>query len=195
MVTDKAQDFEDKVNNGDLLFFTGNTFGEKSIRWYHKSYWSHCSFVFRDIDKNTGLDTAFVLESDLGQHHRDGPRVTRLTDKLKNWKGLSIIAWRKYKGSPIKKDDILAIATDYYTQNYTFDRSMYSWFFSNYPESSLYKKTKDPKAMFCSELIADVLQRLNVLDKQYISSWYTPETFYSWNVDIYEDPIHIDFKK
>lgn len=187
------EEFIEATTNGDLLFFTGTTFGEKSIRWYHGSDWSHCSFVFRDTDTKTGIDTAFILESDLGQGHIDGPRVTRLKDKLKNWKGPSLLAYRKYKGPLIKKEDILEIATDYYNQKYTFDRSMYSWFFSEYPESSIYKKLKDPKALFCSELIADVLQRLKLLGHDYIPCWYTPEYFYGWKTSLYENPLHLNF--
>jgi hypothetical protein len=178
--TATKSDLLSNVDNGDILFFAGTTFGEKSIKWYHKSEWNHCCFVFRDVDETTGLDTPFILESDLGQRHRDGPRVMKLEEKLKLWKGHHIGMWRKYIfADRPNKYDILKIATNYFTGDFGFDKSMYSWFFSGNPESKIFKSLKDPKKIFCSELVASTLQDLNILDKEKIPAWYSPQHFAS----------------
>ena len=62
---------------------------------------------------------------------------------------------------------------------YSFDKSMVSWIFSGHPESALYLYFKPPKTLFCSELVAFVLQTLGILEKDHSPTWYTPENFAS----------------
>lgn len=192
-----VEDILNNSKNGDLLFLSGSTHGEKAIRWYHSSQWSHCSFIFRDVDENTGKDIAYIFESDLGQGSKDGPRVMRLKDKLDRWKGENIIAWKKYNGD-IKTYDILKIATFYHINNYDFDNKMYSWFFSSNPNSFFYKYVKDEKKVFCSELVADVLQKLGIISKDHTPSWYTPKDIFEYPFKYpknYSKEYYIELKK
>jgi hypothetical protein len=163
------------ANNGDLIFLSGDTFGEKTIRRYHSSLFSHCCLVVRDKDhKNNNMDTAFILESDLGQGYKNGPRILRLQDKLDRWKGLRWCAWKKFTGPERPStEDILKIARKYL--KYDMDLSMASWVFSNYPNSFLFKYLKPEKSVFCSELVSEVLEKLGILKLEGISTSYSPE--------------------
>jgi hypothetical protein len=194
------EDFLRDVNTGDLLFFSGTTFSEKSIKWCHGSRWNHCSIVLRDLDRDRGEgeghDIPFIFESDVGQGYKDGPRVMRLEDKLKRWKGDKILGWRRYMGgaSPTEvKDKILEVATQFYREGYSFDNTFYSWFLSG---STLFKLVKDPKKVFCSELVADTLQKAGILLADHPPCWYTPEYFFSKvesEKGMYGVPYYVDF--
>jgi hypothetical protein len=165
---------------GDLLFFAGYTFAERSIRRYHNSYYNHCCLIFRDLDEH-GKDIPYIFESDLGQGYREGPRVMKLVDKLARWKGMPYVCWRKYippnhdeKLRPTG-EDVRNIAQNYI--KYDFDKSMVGWLFSKYPDSRLYKYFKPPKSVFCSEMVALTLQKLGILPDDYIPGYFTPEDF------------------
>lgn len=175
------EDFLRDVNTGDLLFFSGATFSEKSIKWCHGSNWNHCAIVLRDRDLLNGEDTPFIFESDIGQGYKDGPRVMRLDDKLKRWKGDKILGWRRYMGEGITSKDsirakILEVATKCYKEGYGFDNTFYSWFLSS---SDFFKLVKDPRKVFCSEIVADTLHQIGILSSDHPPCWYTPEYFFS----------------
>ena len=161
------------VGNGDLLFLSGNTFAEKVIKFWHNSYYSHVALIFEEDN------TLFVWESDVGQGTKDGPRIIKLIDKLNRWKGDKIGMIRKYQSYdfqiPPSTKHILDIATNYVNRG--MDTSMISWFFSNFPNSYIFQYLKRNKDMFCSELVAETLQHLEIIkcDKNPVS--YTPQDF------------------
>lgn len=177
------------VDNGDLIFLAGETQGEKTIRFFHNSYYSHMCLVFRDgvensVDgANTLENTIFVWESDLGQRYKDGPRVMRLSEKLDRWKGMKIGMIKKYIPPDAlgmdrpRTADILSIAQSYLSENIDMDISMASWFFSRWPDSFLFGLVKDGKKVFCSELIADTFQKLGIMSRKRHPAWYSPEDF------------------
>lgn len=179
---------EDLISNsktGDLLFFSGYTFAERSIRCYHNSFYNHCCLIFRDLDED-GKDIPYIFESDLGQGYREGPRVMKLKDKLSRWRGMKYVCWRKYV--PPNHDETLRptgqnvrdVAQQYLSHD--FDRSMASWVFSGTPDGGLYKYFKPPNSVFCSEMVAITLQELGILSKDHIPGWYTPEDFAGVNL-------------
>lgn len=180
---DNIEDLLKNVENGDLIFLSGDTQGERAIRMAHNSYYSHVGFLF--VDKRGAIDstpknTVFIWESDLGQGYRDGPRIMRLWDKLSRWKGCKIGMIRKYSSffHRPKTEEILNVAKPILDANIGMDISMTSWFFSDYPESKIFKFLKDDK-VFCSGLVAFTLQKLGIMDYRKHPSWYTPENFAS----------------
>lgn len=169
----------EKADNGDLLFFSGDTIGEKAIKVYTGSCYTHVAFVFRDLDEEQTppVEVAFIWEADLGQGYRDGARVMRLSDKLKRWKGRPVIGWRKSKERPDKQSILKSI-----NQNVKLDMdsSMVAWIFPF---------LKQPNKVFCSELVALTLQDLGMLGKTRPSS-FSPKDFALWQ-DGYEEMVHV----
>jgi hypothetical protein len=181
-----------KIQNGDLLFFAGTSQGERTIRFFHNSYFSHVCMVFRDergLDKPSPENSIFVWEADLGQKYKDGPRIMRLSEKLNRWKGFKIGMWMRYIPRDVfgmdrpKTEDILNIAQEYLNLDKEMDMLMASWFFSRWPESSIFKFLKGNK-VFCSELVVDTLQKLGIVDKIRHASWYSPESFVRGSVPV-----------
>lgn len=170
-----AKELLGKVQNGDLLFFAGTSQGEKVIRFFHNSYYSHMCMAFYDpngaID-STPENTIFIWEADLGQRYKDGPRIMRLSEKLNRWKGSKIGMWMRYIPSdPLgierpPASEILRIAQEYLDAEIEMDVAMASWFFSRWPESFIFSKLKGKKKVFCSELVVDTLQKLGIVAKE-----------------------------
>lgn len=188
------EDLLNSVNNGDLIFLAGETQGERTIRFFHNSYYSHMFLVFRDSPPDgvpdTPENTVFVWEADVGQGYKDGPRIMRLSEKLDRWKGMKIGMFKRYippdafgADRPTTKD-ILDIAQSYLSENMDMDMVMASWFFSRWPDGFLFKLFKNQKKVFCSELVVDTLQKLGIMSKERHPSWYSPEDFVRGKVPI-----------
>ena len=190
------------ATNGDVIFLSGNTYAEKSIRWHTSSCFSHMALIIREKDedlleaeKETSPDglTAFVWEADIGQGYKKGPRVMRLRDKLKRWKGSKVGMWKRYVSfeTPSSKE-ILEQATKMVDR--TMDNSMVSWFFADYPNSSLFNFFKGKGKVYCSELVAETLQNIGIMEKDHHPGWYSPESFASDAVKlkrgVYSTPLY-----
>ena len=149
-----------EVDNGDIIFFTGTTFGEKSCKWFIGSIFSHIGFLFREKHPTTQEDIVYIFECDLGQVSKEGVRIMSLKDKLSRYPGLRIGAIKKLivaEGNERPKlYDILGLVKKY--ENIKFDHKIITWWVSNYPK--IYNIFKNPETMFCSELVAGVYQDL-----------------------------------
>lgn len=178
LATLTKEEILNSVDNGDLLFLSGNTFAEKVIKFWHSSYYTHVAIIFKDergVKTPTRENTLFVWESDVGQRTKDGPRIMKLVDKLDRWKGDKIGMIRKFHGIKPSTFDIVEIAKQYVDRGMDID--MISWFFSSFPESRIFKHLKSDKRMFCSELVAETLQNLGILKKDKHPASYTPQDF------------------
>lgn len=146
--------FIEEVGNGDLIFFCGDTPGERTCRWCTGSMFSHVGMLFKEYDTESENDVIYIWESDLGQKTKDGPRVIRLIDKLKKYHGQSYFMWRKLKGKAERPStkNIMEVVAKY--KNYEFDDKMLSWWVTNPLLFFLHDMVKDEKKIFCSELIA-----------------------------------------
>lgn len=167
-----------EVDNGDIIFFSGTTFGEKTCKWFIGSIFSHIGFLFREKHPVTQEDIVYIFECDLGQISKDGVRIMSLKDKLSRYPGLRIGAIKKlivsgYKERP-KLYDILGLVKKY--ENVKFDNKIITWWVSNY--SKIYNTFKNSETMFCSELVSVVYQDLGILKKNKPAAWYNPEDFH-----------------
>lgn len=153
---------------GDLIFLSGDTQGEKVIRWLTGNPYTHVAIVIVE----NGI--VYLFEADIGQKYRDGPRVIALADKLKRYHGFRVCAYRPIN-KPIENSKILKLVDNYV--NLELDDKMTTWAVADYP--LLYDFFKDDSKIFCSEIVADVLQKLGVLKYDHIPAWYSPKYFYS----------------
>ena len=80
-VVDEAARVLAEADTGDLIFFSGTSFGERSIKLYSRSVWTHVGIVFRDPDGDSS-SKLFLAEADVGQRKKDGPRVILLSEKF-----------------------------------------------------------------------------------------------------------------
>lgn len=135
-------ELKDYLETGDLLLFSGNTTGEKAIKTYTLSDFSHISLIIRSEKGNQ----IWLWESDIGQHHKDGPRAITLENKLKKWKGDNIVRVCK-TGLKIDPTKLNTLIQNILPQSMDYD--MLSWMFG--------KSYKPPQTWFCSELVVYTL--------------------------------------
>lgn len=170
-------------NNGDLVFFCGDTKGERTCRWCTGSIFSHVALLFREIHPETKENILYVWEADVGQKYKRGPRIMKLEDKLKRYHGYPYLMWRKLrvdKGQTLPKTENIMRVVERY-KHLEFDDNMMSWWFSG---SSAYHLMKDKNTVFCSELIALTFQSIDIsmMDTTYLPAYYSPGTFASHNI-------------
>lgn len=181
------QDLYDNAKNGDLIFFSGNTKGERTCRWCTGSMFSHVGILFREIHEDTGEDILYIWDSDIGQKTKDGPRVMVLKDKINRYKGYPFVMWRKlkvqYESERPTTENFLDVISKY--KNYDFDNKIISWWVSNFHILHEIVKSFSRHTLFCSELIALTMQHesINILNKYRKGAWYSPASFYSKNID------------
>jgi len=74
---------------GDIIGFSGKTFGEKAIMWYWKG--DDSVFEFEKDVNHVGVvvggENKLLYEADIGQGEQEGVRLINLRKKLELWKG------------------------------------------------------------------------------------------------------------
>ncbi len=186
-----VDDLLQNANNGDLVFMSGDSRGERVCRWFSGSMYSHVGMLFREIHPATGEDVLYIWDADIGQGYRNGPRVMKLQDKLDKYKGFKYLLWTPLIGERPTTENIMKIVAKY--KDYGFDDWMLSWIHPIF-------KSKESKDVFCSELIALTMQELDMLATQYRATSYSPASFLE-NVKglhekyIYSDGMYVKFEE
>lgn len=157
------EELEKCGNNGDLIFLSGKTKGENICKSVANSKYSHVGMLFREISPFTNEDILYIWDSDLGQNTKDGPRVQVLKDKLKLYKGEKICMWRQLSGKRPSTENILEVIKKY--MDGEMDKNMLSYFMGIFKEKNKY---------FCSELIAETLKNLGIMENIKKSYKYLP---------------------
>ena len=134
-----------EADTGDLIFFSGTSFGERSIKLYSRSVWTHVGIVFRDDDSEGDQSKLFLAEADVGQRKKDGPRVILLSEKFEAFRrrcstpGEKItVGWKKWSRGPRPDPKkIMAEVQKLFTRS--MDLNMGCWIFARWPDSRCYK--------------------------------------------------------
>lgn len=155
----QKQEITPIYRTGDLLFLSGKTYGESFIKWYMNFPFSHVAMI---IVEN---DIVYLWEIDVGQQTKKGARVIELSKKKQLWKGWRIGGYCKYNGPDIHADEIDPIVFKYI--DYGIDTKLLSYFFGSKGQK---------KEMFCSQLIAQTLIDLNIIENDSIASSYSPKS-------------------
>ena len=170
-----------EADNGDILLWSSNT---KIIQYASDCPFTHISMVFRDYDKgSSGPKCLYCWEADLGQKYRSGPRIIRLRDKLERYKGSPIMGWKALsKGGRPTSDQLLKIASSYL--DYTMDIYILGirWLISRVlmvtpcggGKVQKFLHSKIFEQVVCSELIAETLQQIGILEYDPPASQYAP---------------------
>lgn len=173
------EDIKKNLNTTDLIFFCGETYNEKAIRWVTGCNFSHVGMIV----KHPKTEELFLWEADIGQGEKKGPRLINLKQKLNRYKGSRVAAWIKV--TPAQKiyiQDIVSIISR--NKNKKMQQRMYTWFLSNFPNSRLFNILNDENKVFCSELVADTYQRLALIKGDKPPSYYAPKDFFNRKVEL-----------
>jgi len=161
------QDILTEAKTGDIIFTSGNSFGEKGIRWCTNCPFSHVAMIIRE----EGIQ--YLWEADLGQGSKRGPRVIKLVDKLHRYSGFKIGVWKKLRCKRPLTSDVLKCVEKF--KNLEFDDLLLTWFVTYfYP---LYRTVKRDEHVFCSELIVMTMQELGMMGKDIVPASIIPADF------------------
>lgn len=191
------------INNGDLIFITGENKGERSCRWFTNSEYCHVGMLFNEYSSETNEMICYVIDCDLGgKHHKNGVRITSLKDKLSRKNLNKTVCIRRLVNfsvpttlvgntdttiNSVFDSDFNQIGSNrvitsetimYFYRKYShvkFDKKMLSWFLTGMPV--LYDMVHSPDRMFCSEFMSILLEELGVIIKDKPSAWYSPNYF------------------
>lgn len=168
------------VRNGDLIFLSGTTGGEKTCRWLTGSPFSHVGIVFREYHQTKGKDVCYVLECDIGSHHSDGIRIIKLKDKLKRRDQNDIVGYRRLSGSRLLRSDNFVGVFEKYRDKFSFDTNMSAWMWGSSTKVSCNTYHLKRKKMFCSEFACFALEALGICTFNNAYYSYSPHDLTGW---------------
>ena len=168
----------DTLDTGDLLLYSGVGPVSMSIRLVTRSKWSHIGVVVRPKD----FDMVCVLQSTtlskvkdtVSNREIEGVQINLLSDSLDSYKGA--VAVRKLNVE--RTDDMRNTISDfrrevhgrpYEERKMELLKSAYDFFGGANEE--------DLSSLFCSELVAELYQRIGLLDEDKPSNEYIPKDF------------------
>ncbi len=178
----KFRSLKPKPQTGDLLFLSGASFSEKAIKTWIGCPFSHVAMVVRDDD-----GTKYLMEADVGQGYREGPRMIPLSEKLHRWKGNRVGFIRRLvnDGQRPSKESLLAILHP--LLSVPMDMSMLTW-----ATADLFPH-RIGEGMFCSELVALLMQGTGLLGTDKPPWWYSPSFLLDALADSYDSGYYFSF--
>ena len=178
-------DIRTSLNTGDIVLFSGSGVISKTIQYFSRSFWSHIGMVIRDSEwdmlllwESTTLSKVKDVES---RGQRQGVAIRPMSDRLRDYP-VGKVAFRKLQNITITgemKQALIAFRNEIKGRNY--EESKVELMRSAY-DGFLGKNEEDLSSVFCSELVAEALQRIGVLKEHderggYPSNEYTPADF------------------
>jgi hypothetical protein len=166
-----------RAQSGDIVLFAGKGLVSATIRFFTRSRWSHVGVVLRAA----GSDELLLLEStvtdesadiDLGVSVR-GVQLVRLADKLATYEGSVALRRLELEARP----DGLDVALQEFAALWRYRG--YKSFTATLLLDLLSGNRRPARVhrVFCSELVAEVYKRLDVLPRAARSSRFVPGDF------------------
>jgi len=184
---DRQKNLAQEFRTGDIIIFSGHGTVSDVIKLFTKSKWSHVGMAIRN-----GTDNLYILEattlSDVNDVVDDvakkGVQLVPLRDRLNKYDG--DISIKHLQGAVLGNNDSSALKAFMLEVE---DRP-YEQHIVDLAKAALARKVPkdgmfhdmlhnegDLSSLFCSELIAEAYQRLNILNNTEPSDYYLPKDF------------------
>jgi hypothetical protein len=169
----------DNLQTGDIVLFDGRGFISRLIQIGSGSRWSHVGMIIRTRD----LDLVLVWESTGLSKSRDvrdgtvkkGVQLVTLSSRIETVKGS--IAVRHYDG--IFTDEQLEVFAEFRKdmRDLPYERNLLELILSLFDFSWLRPNKPSLSSVFCSELVAEALKRLDMMTDEHPSNEFVPADF------------------
>lgn len=186
-ILDRQKKIEDEFRTGDIIIFSGHGAISDVIKLFTKSKWSHVGIAIRN-----GTDNLYILESTTLNDVKDvvdnvakkGVQLVPLRDRLNKYDG--DISIRHLQGAVMGNNDSNALKAfmleieDRPYEEHVIDlvkAIMERYVAKDGKLHDILHNSEDTSSLFCSELIAEAYQRLNILNKTEPSDYYLPKDF------------------
>lgn len=174
----KYDELRGQLKTGDVVLFSGKGLISKGIQWITGSKWSHIGIVLRLDD----LDQVVLWESTTLSKTKDlisgklvsGVQLVSLSRRLASYKGdVAVRTLGGYTWLP-EADKVLAdVRKEFEGRPYELSK----WELVKSAMDLFCHNKEDTSSLFCSELVAEVYQRLHLLSEYKPSNEYTPADF------------------
>jgi hypothetical protein len=172
------ENIRDTLDTGDLLLYSGVGPVSMSIRLVTRSKWSHIGVVIRPKD----FDMVCVLQSTTLSKSKDvisgteveGVQINLLSESLRDYKGDVAVRKLGVERTDDMRDTISNFRREVHGRPYEerkmeLLKSAYDFFGG--------ANAEDLSSLFCSELVAELYQRIGLLSEEKPSNEYTPKDF------------------
>lgn len=167
-----------RLKTGDLLLFSGRSHVSEGIKYLTASNWSHVGLLYRAPDSEN-LDVweagsrADMVDLDTGLRHR-GVRRVRLTDRLSVYDGEAFVRPLTKPLDPCRLERLEAMRVE--LRGRAYEDSLLEMFLAAY-DGPFGDNEPDLSTVFCSELVAETLHRLDVIAPVRPANEYMPSDF------------------
>jgi hypothetical protein len=164
----KYTELRSQMQTGDLILFSGNTFVSKCIEFFTNSKISHVGLIIK-------LSDILYCYEVIGS----GVRLIDLNYRIKTYPGIcyyrSVLWFRPLDIT----DQFLKLREEF--KNKKYEKDIFEFIGSAWDKVFGLNK-RDLKYLFCSEMVAEIYQRWEILDTKKSSNEYTPDDFSKINL-------------
>jgi hypothetical protein len=166
------ENIRNELNTGDIILFSGRALFSRIVQIGTRSPWSHIGIVVRFT---TPFDFVALWESDITI---GGVQLTNLSARIKKYKGQVVV--RHLEGTSLGINEINifhAVREELKLRPYQVNK--FEMIRAAYDKGLWLAKAqeKDISSLFCSELVAETLQRIGILNPDLSSNEFTPGDF------------------
>jgi hypothetical protein len=176
------------LTTGDIVLFSGNGRISTGIKWMAKSDWSHVGMVLILQEWNmvllwesTKLDN---IKDVIDGKAKKGVQLVALSDRISTYNGKVAVRRLKVDGKEGMKKPLMKFREE--VKNKPYERDMIELLKSAY-DGPMGENVEDLSSLFCSELVAEAYQRMDLLHgppRGPQSNEYTPREFSSENKEL-----------
>lgn len=176
----KYSELRDRLDTGDLVFFSGKGLVSAGIQWITRSKWSHVGMVVAEsrwdmllIYESTTLSNLADVDSGTPMQ---GVQLVPLSARIRSYDGDVGV---RFLDPGLDVADRLALG-EFRREigQRPYEQSKLELFRAAYDGPFGANATEDVSSLFCSELIAETYQRIGLLDNTGTpSNEYTPKDF------------------
>ncbi len=175
----KYSDIRDELQNGDLIIMSGKGWISKAIQFFTGSPASHVGMIYRAPEGPVLLFESTTLQYMPG-HDTKGVRLIEMSKTVANYKGRIFL---RRLSEPLDFGLYEAVRNQY--KNTPYESNMMKLLSAGTPWTWRKKKRWGKRAqrtIFCSELVALVLQALGKINGGMSPEEYAPEHFFENNI-------------
>jgi hypothetical protein len=172
------QELRGKIKTGDIILFSGKGGISAGIKWFTGSKWSHVGMALRLPEWDAVLLWESTTLSDIKDiesgEERKGVQIVPLSERLRKYKGGATIRFLSVDRTPTMLAALSSLRAEVKERPYEKDKielikAAYDGPFG--------KNDEDLSSLFCSELVAEAYQRMDLLNEDKPSNEYTPKDF------------------
>jgi hypothetical protein len=174
----KYETIRSKLQSGDIVLFSGKGGLSTGIKWFTASRWSHLGMVVRPVEFDVVLlweasPITDIKDIQSGKIHK-GVRLVALSERIQTYEGEVAIRLLDVEREPKMIDALNELRRE--LKSRPFEKDVIELLKSAW-DGPLGQNIADLSSLFCSELVAEAYQQMELLSRHKPSNEYTPRDF------------------